>query len=124
MRQSLKQRADAIEIRDVNESTGFSLCGTSAWHCRSDLVLVLSGCGTSLLSQFRTSSPPHAALRNFFAQVEAEVTVMANEEQTRLERDVAIIEQTLRAMIEIDSTMAQLPADDTRQSVDYDTLMQ
>jgi hypothetical protein len=66
---------------------------------------------------------PHAALRNIFAQVEVEVTVMASKEQTRLERDIAIIEQTLRAMIEIDSTLAKLPADDTQQSADYATLM-
>ena len=66
---------------------------------------------------------PHAALRNIFAQVEVEVTVMASKEQTRLERDIAIIEQTLRAMIEIDSTLAKLPEDDTQQSTDYATLM-
>lgn len=52
-----------------------------------------------------------------------EVTVMVNKEQTKLERDIAIIEQTLRAMIEIDSAVAQAPADDTRQSTDYATLM-
>jgi hypothetical protein len=65
----------------------------------------------------------HAALRTFFAQVEVEVTMMANKEQTRLERDIAIIEQTLRAMIEIDSTVAQLPAGDTQQITDHATLM-
>jgi hypothetical protein len=47
-----------------------------------------------------------------------------DEELTKLERDIAIIEQTLRAMIEIDSTVAQLPADDTQQSTDYNALMQ
>jgi hypothetical protein len=49
--------------------------------------------------------------------------MMANKEQTRLERDIAIIEQTLRAMIEIDSTVAQLPAGDTQQITDHATLM-
>ncbi len=52
-----------------------------------------------------------------------EVTVMANEEQTRLESDIAIIEQTLRAMIEIGSTVAHLPANDAQQSTDHATLM-
>jgi hypothetical protein len=65
----------------------------------------------------------HAALRNFLAQAEVEVTVMANEEQTRLESDIAIIEQTLRAMIEIGSTVAHLPANDAQQSTDHATLM-
>jgi len=65
----------------------------------------------------------HAALRTFFAQVEVEVTMMANKEQTRLERDIAIIEQTLRAMIEIDSTVAYLHDDDTEQSTDHAILM-
>jgi hypothetical protein len=66
---------------------------------------------------------PHTALRNFLAQVEVEVTAMANREQTRLERDIAIIEQTLRAMIEIDSAVAHMPADDAQQSSDHATLM-
>lgn len=62
-------------------------------------------------------------LKKLFAQVEVEVTAMANREQTRLERDIAIIEQTLRAMIEIDSAVARMPADDAQQSSEHATLM-
>jgi len=43
---------------------------------------------------------------------------MANEQWTRLERDIAIIEQTLRAMIEIDHVVAKLPANDAQQNTD------
>ncbi|MEI7826634.1 MAG: hypothetical protein WCI87_02410 [Euryarchaeota archaeon] len=48
---------------------------------------------------------------------------MANEQWTRLERDIAIIEQTLRAMIEIDHAVAKLPTDDAQQSTDQAILM-
>ena len=59
---------------------------------------------------------PHAALRNFSAQSGLEVTVMATKEQTRLERDIAIIEQTLRATIEIDPATTQILNEDSQQS--------
>jgi len=36
---------------------------------------------------------------------------MANEKLTRLERDIVLIEQTLVAMIQIDTTIAQLHID-------------
>jgi hypothetical protein len=45
-----------------------------------------------------------------------EVTVMATKEQTRLERDITIIEQTLRAMIEIDPATIQILSEDSQQS--------
>ena len=60
----------------------------------------------SLLSHFRTKSPSHAALRDFFTQSEVEVTRM-DEELTKLERDIAIIEETLRTVIEIDPTVVR-----------------
>jgi hypothetical protein len=59
-----------------------------------------------MLSHFRTKTPSHAALRDFFTQSEVEVTGM-DEELTILERDIAIIEETLRTMIEIDPTVVQ-----------------
>lgn len=48
---------------------------------------------------------------------------MANEELTRLERDIAIIEQTLHAMIQIDPTVAQLRVDCYQQSTEHATVM-
>ena len=68
------------------------------------------------LSHIRTQSLPHAALRNFSAQSGLEVTVMATKEQTRLERDITIIEQTLRAMIEIDPATIQILSEDSQPS--------
>jgi hypothetical protein len=50
----------------------------------------------------------HAVLSDFFAQSNSEVTEMANEQLTRLERDIVLVEQTLLAMIQIDATVAQL----------------
>ncbi|MGZ4847123.1 MAG: hypothetical protein ACXV2B_04620 [Halobacteriota archaeon] len=41
---------------------------------------------------------------------------MATKEQTRLERDITIIEQTLHAMIEIDPATVQIPSEDSQQS--------
>jgi hypothetical protein len=73
-------------------------------------------CGTNFLSHIRTQSLPHATLRNFSAQSGLEVTVMATKEQTRLERDITIIEQTLRAMIEIDPATIQILSEDSQQS--------
>ncbi len=78
---------------------------------------------SNFLSHIRTQRLSHAALRIFFAQSEVEVTTMANEQWTRLERDIAIIEQTLRAMIEIDHAVAKLPTDDAQQSTDQAILM-
>lgn len=60
------------------------------------------------MSHFRTQSLSHAALRNFLAQSGLEVTVMANRELTKLESDIAIIEQTLRTILEIDPTVAEI----------------
>lgn len=59
---------------------------------------------------------PHAALRDFSAQSCLEVTVMATKELTRLELDITIIEQTLRAMIEIDSAATQILSENSQQS--------
>jgi hypothetical protein len=42
--------------------------------------------------------------------------VMATKEQTRLERDITIIEQTLRAMIEIDPATIQILSEDSQQA--------
>lgn len=64
--------------------------------------------GTRMLSHFRTQRVSYAVLSDFFAQSNSEVTEMANEKQTRLERDIVLIEQTLLAMIKIDATIAQL----------------
>jgi len=61
-----------------------------------------------MLSHFRTQVVSHAVLSDFFAQSNSEVTEMANEKLTRLERDIVLIEQTLLAMIHIDATVAQL----------------
>lgn len=66
----------------------------------------------------------HAALRNFFAHSALEVTVMANEELTRLERDIAMIEQTLHTMIQIDHTVAQPRFDYYQQSTEHATVIQ
>jgi len=41
---------------------------------------------------------------------------MATKEQTRLEHDITIIEQTLRAMIEIDPATIQILSEDSQQS--------
>jgi len=79
--------------------------------------------GTNLLSHFRTQRMSHAALRHFFAQSALEVTVMADEGLTKLERDIAIIEQTLHAMIQIDPTVAQLHVDCYEQSTEHATVM-
>ena len=64
----------------------------------------------------RTQSLPHTTLRNFSAQSGLEVTVMATKEQTRLERDITIIEQTLHALIEIDPATIQILSEDSQQS--------
>jgi len=61
-----------------------------------------------LLSHFRTQSLSHAALRNFLAQSGLEVTVMANRELMKLESDIAVIEQTLRTIIEMDPTVTEI----------------
>ncbi|MFZ0012133.1 MAG: hypothetical protein WAL97_09615 [Halobacteriota archaeon] len=41
---------------------------------------------------------------------------MATKELTRLERDITVIEQTLRAMIEIYPTATQILSEDSQQS--------
>ena len=64
-----------------------------------------------MLSHLHTQRVPHAVLSDFFAQSNSEVTEMANEKLTRLERDIVLIEQTLVAMIQIDTTIAQLHID-------------
>ena len=61
-----------------------------------------------MLSHFRTQSLSHAALRNFLAQSGLEVTVMANRELMKLESDIAVIEQTLRTIIEMDPTVTEI----------------
>ncbi|MGZ4869773.1 MAG: hypothetical protein ACXV2F_05385 [Halobacteriota archaeon] len=49
---------------------------------------------------------------------------MANEELTRLERDIAMIEQTLHTMIQIDHTVAQPRFDYYQQSTEHATVIQ
>lgn len=44
------------------------------------------------------------------------MTVMATKELSRLERDITIIEQTLRAMIEIDPAVTQVLSEDSQQN--------
>jgi len=53
-----------------------------------------------------------------------EVTVMATKELTRLERDITIIEQTLRAMIEIDPAATQILSENSQQSKVGATILQ
>jgi hypothetical protein len=64
-----------------------------------------------LLSRFRIKRVSHATLSYFFAQFGAEVNEMANENLTKLERDLMLIEQTLIAMMQIEHTVAQLGID-------------
>jgi hypothetical protein len=92
-------------------------CGTIKTydHC-SPRPATTHKCGTKFLSHIRTRSLPHAALRNFSAQSDLEVTVMVTKELSRLERDITIIEQTLRAMIEIDPAVTQVLSEDSQQS--------
>ena len=73
-------------------------------------------CCTNFLSHIHTQSLPHAALRNFSAQSRSDVTVMATKELTRLERDITIIEQMLRAMIENDPAAPQILSENSEQS--------
>jgi hypothetical protein len=53
-----------------------------------------------------------------------EVTVMATKELTRLERDITIIEQTLRAMIEIGPAATEILSENSQQSREGTTLLQ
>lgn len=73
------------------------------------------GSGINLLSHFYTKCVPHAALRNFHAQCGSEVTVMASQDLTTLEREIALIEQTLHAMIQINPTAAQVLVENSQQ---------
>jgi hypothetical protein len=68
------------------------------------------------LSHIGTQKLSHAALRSFFAQSEVEVIVMTNEGRTQCERDIAMIEQTLQAVIQIDPTVARLSVGNPQQS--------
>jgi hypothetical protein len=74
-----------------------------------------------MLSHFHTQNVSHAVLSDFFAQSYSEVTEMANENLTKLECDIVLIEQTLLAMIQIDPTVAQLHVD-CYQYEEYATL--
>jgi hypothetical protein len=49
---------------------------------------------------------------------------MAAKELTRIERDIAIIEQTLRAMIQTDPAVVQLRVDRYQQSTAHASVLQ
>jgi hypothetical protein len=49
---------------------------------------------------------------------------MATKELTRLERDITIIEETLRAMIEIDPAATQILSENSQQSGVGATILQ
>lgn len=102
--------------RILSERLGLG-CGTiKTWITAALVPQSTHRCGTNFLSRIRTQSLPHAALRDFSAQSCLEVTVMATKELTRLELDITIIEQTLRAMIEIDSAATQILSENSQQS--------